>query len=320
MSPEKKRIMGSCAGSVQQTAPLITYAMKTGMNAAKIVIFRFWDVRGPEGSEPFFYIPHVPKHTLMDTAMRDRFVTLWEQFCPGAELPVTFEIGDVSPMGERAKITGNWQCLICDLARVRKGITLVLDRSSVTCAGGLYFLGYDPNRSENFRYFLSAGKPGVVEGERYKRTPEIVDQWSANHDVLPAEGKCYTFKRWDKMTPVDNPEGVIFFARPEILSALFTLANFDQADPNGVICPMGSGCSTIIHYPRLEQQSEHPRAVLGMFDPSARPCVPVDVLTFAIPMRKFKMMIGYMEQSFLITKAWGKVQGKIKLSKEKWEG
>ena len=83
--------------------------------------------------------------------------------------------------------------------------------------------------------------------------------------------------------PEDNPDVVIFFARPEVLSALFTLANFDQADPNGVICPFGSGCSSIIHYPRLEQESDNPRAVLGMFDPSARPCVPVDILTLAIP-------------------------------------
>ena len=104
---------------------------------------------------------------------------------------------------------------------------------------------------------------------------------------------------------------VIFFARPEVLSALFTLANFDQADPNGVICPFGSGCSSIIHYPRLEQQSDHPRAVFGMFDPSARPCVPVDILTLAIPMKKFEKMIGYMEESFLITKTWDKVKTKI---------
>ncbi len=64
---------------------------------------------------------------------------------------------------------------------------------------------------------------------------------------------AYMFRRWDKLSPEDNPEVVIFFARPEVLSALFTLANFDQADPNGVICPFGSGCSSIIHYPRLEQ-------------------------------------------------------------------
>ena len=67
---------------------------------------------------------------------------------------------------------------------MRKGKSLVLDQSSVTCSGGRLYLGYDNQRSENFRYFLSTGKPGVVEGERYKKTPEIVDEFTRNH-VLP---------------------------------------------------------------------------------------------------------------------------------------
>jgi hypothetical protein len=48
-----------------------------------------------------------------------------------------------------------------------------------------------------------------------------------------------------------------------------------------------------------------------MFDPSARPCVPVDVLTIAIPMKKFEKMISYMDESFLITKTWEKQKAKI---------
>ena len=107
---------------------------------------------------------------------------------------------------------------------------------------------------------------------------------------------------------------VIFFARPEVLSALFTLANFDQADPKGVICPFSSGCSSIIHYPRLEGQRYHPRAVLGMFDPSARPCVPLDVLTFSVPMKRFVQNIAFMDESFLVTKTWEKVQSKMAMS------
>jgi uncharacterized protein (DUF169 family) len=251
------------------------------------------------------------KQQYMDTAIRDRFVTRWQKYCPGAELPITFEIGEEDCTAEKAKTPGSWRCIVCDLARVRKGTSLVFDRTSVTCSGGLFFMGYDTKRSEHFRYFLSSGEPGVVEGERYKRTPEIVDEWDARHVSLPADDKCYTFRRWDKLEPEDNPDVVIFFARPEVLSALFTLANFDQADPDGVICPFGSGCSSIIHYPRLEQMSDHPRAVLGMFDPSARPCVPVDILTLAIPMKKFGQMIEYMDESFLITKTWGKVKTKI---------
>lgn len=247
----------------------------------------------------------------MDTAIRDRFTTAWQKYCPGAELPVTFEISDEYNITEQAKPPKGWRCIICDLARVRRGKSLVFDRSSVTCNGGLFYLGYDTQRTEHFRYFLSQGKPGVVEGERYKNTPEIVDEMDARHESPHLPGKYYTFKRWDMLTETDNPDVVIFFARPEVLSCLFTLANFDRAEPNGVIAPFGSGCSSIVHYPRLEQKSDHPRAVIGMFDPSARSCVPVDVLSFAMPMKRFLMLIDYMDESFLVTKTWNKVQNKI---------
>lgn len=48
-----------------------------------------------------------------------------------------------------------------------------------------------------------------------------------------------------------------------------------------------------------------------MFAPSARPCVPLDVLTMAIPMKKFVKMVGYREESFLITGSWEKMKKKI---------
>jgi len=56
---------------------------------------------------------------------------------------------------------------------------------------------------------------------------------------------------------------------------------------------------------------ERPRAGIGMFDPSARPCFPDDVLTFAVPMKRFERIIGYMEESFLITGTWTIVRNRI---------
>ena len=39
----------------------------------------------------------------MDTEIRDRFVTQWQHYCPGAELPITFEIGEGSPTSRNSK-------------------------------------------------------------------------------------------------------------------------------------------------------------------------------------------------------------------------
>lgn len=110
----------------------------------------------------------------------------------------------------------------------------------------------------------------------------------------------------------DEPAVVIFFARPDVLSGLFTLANFDEAEPNGVFVPFAAGCGSIVHYPYLEKDSERPRGVLGMFDVSARPFVPENVLTFSVPMNKFVRMIDNMNESFLITRSWAKVNRRIK--------
>jgi hypothetical protein len=37
----------------------------------------------------------------------------------------------------------------------------------------------------------------------------------------------YVFKRWDTLDEADSPEVVIFFAPPDVISGLFTLANAD---------------------------------------------------------------------------------------------
>ncbi len=247
----------------------------------------------------------------MDTELRDEFIRLWQAFFPEEELPITFELCRESGDVMKAPVPKGWRCLICDLFKVRKGTPLLFDQAALSCSGAQFFCGYATERRPDFRYFLSYGKPGVVEGERYKRTPELVDEADMKMEHIPSQGKFLLFKRWDQLNPADDPDVVIFFARPEALSGLFTLANFDQADPNGVICPFSSGCGATIYYPWLEQQKEKPRAVLGMFDPSARPCVGTDVMTIAIPMEKFSRMIGYMEESFLITGTWEKVKKKM---------
>lgn len=247
----------------------------------------------------------------MDTELRDTYIRLHGTCFPGAELPIAFEVGGATEGVEKIPPPKGWRCFVCDVARVRKGQSLAFSEDSIGCRGGRFYLGYDTERAPDFRYFLSYGKPGVVEGERYRQTPELVDELDRGTARIPTKGKEIVFKRWDSLTAGDSPDAVVFFARPEVISGLFTLANFDRPDPCGVICPFGAGCSSVFHYPWLEQQSDDPKAVLGLFDPSARPCVPVDVLTMAFPMKKFEKVIGYMEESFLITGTWEKVKKKI---------
>jgi len=78
-----------------------------------------------------------------------------------------------------------------------------------------------------------------------------------------------------------------------------------------VFSPFAAGCGSIVQYPYLERDSERPRAVLGLFDVSARPHVLSDAFTFSVPMSKFRRMIENMEASFLVTPSWGKVSRRM---------
>jgi uncharacterized protein (DUF169 family) len=246
----------------------------------------------------------------MKTELKEQFLILWKQYFGNAELPITFYYTAGKGGAEQAKKPNGRSCLICELTKVRNGKSLYYNMDSLVCGGARRYLGYTDKMRPGFEYFLSCGND-QMEGERYIRTPEMVKEFMKNQKTLPVEGKNIVFKRWDNLTVNDDPEVVIFFARPDVLSGLFTLANFDQTDPNGTITPFGAGCGSIVHYPYLESLTEKQRAVIGLFDPSARPCVPADILTFAIPMKRFERMIGYMEESFLITETWTAIRNRI---------
>jgi len=247
----------------------------------------------------------------MDLKIKNEFLEKWGKYFGESELPIVFyymeDPGDIA----RANIPKGRSCIICELALVRSGTSLAWNVNSLACGGARRYFGYTRKMRPKFEYFLSTGIPDEMEGERYIRTPEMVKEIITNVRCIPAEGKYIVFKRFDQLGPEDEPIGVIFFAMPDVLSGLFTLANFDQAEGNGVIAPFGSGCSAIVHHTYFENEKENPKAVLGMFDPSARPCVPKDTLSFSIPMKKFVKLVGYMDESFLITETWEEIKKRL---------
>jgi uncharacterized protein (DUF169 family) len=249
----------------------------------------------------------------MDAAFKKKFLALWKKYFNNAEPPITFYYTDEGGHAEAVKPGAVPRCIIGALVKIQQGESLAFDVDAVGCPGGKRYLGFAENLMPDFEYFLSCGIPGKMEGERYKKTPEMVKEYMKKHaPAMKAPGKYIVFKRWDRLEAKDKPEVVIFFARPDVLAGLFTLASFDEAEQNMVIAPFGSGCASIIQYPYLETKSVRPRAVIGMFDVSARPFVDADKLTFAVPMSKFARMVDNMEESFLITPSWAKVQKRIK--------
>ncbi len=251
----------------------------------------------------------------MDLHFKEDFIRLWKKYFNDAELPLTFYYTDEEDRAESPNLESIPRCVIGALAKVRKGKSYSFSGETIGCFGGRRYLGflqYGEADYERMNYFLSCGQPGKVEGERYKKTPEIVNEFLRHSPVFKAPSRYIAFKRWDMLTEKDTPEVVVFFARPDVLAGLYTLANFDTPDLNAVITPWGSGCSSIVQNPYLEKDNAHPKAIIGMFDVSARPFVAPDELSFSVPMAKFTGMVDNMEESFLITASWRAVQKRIK--------
>ena len=248
----------------------------------------------------------------MNKHIIEKFILLWKKYFDGAELPLIFYYTNEEGHARLVEPDSVPGCVIGILSEVRKGRSLCFNVDSVGCPGGKRYLGFTEGIMPDFEYFLSYGIPGKLTGERYCKSPELVKEIMKRSPAFKAPGRFIIFKRWDKLEESDDPEVVIFFAEPDVLSGLFTLARFDETEQNAVFTPFGSGCSTIVQYPYLERDSARPRGVIGMFDPSARPFVPNNVLTFSVPMNKFVRMIENMEESFLITDSWRKIRERLK--------
>ena len=248
----------------------------------------------------------------MDVKLRQQFLDLWEKYFPGVALPIIFYYTNEEGWAKLAGKGAKTRCIISDLERVRAGQTLALDAETTRCGGGKRYLGFSQKLSPDFEFFLSCGIPGKLEGERYRKTPELVRRLLASQPAFHAPGKYIIFKRWDKLEMDEVPLAVTFFAPPDVLAGLFSLANFDSPDVNNVVAPSGSGCATIVYYPLIEAKADQPRAVLGMFDVSARSCVGADILTFSVPVGRFTEMVQNMDESFLTRRSWQEVRARIK--------
>lgn len=245
----------------------------------------------------------------MDNRKKERFLQRWRRYFHETALPVVFFYTDREVDGISTEPSVGHRCIFADIRQALEGKIVVLKKETIGCFGGRRYLGFEGGFRADFEYFLSCGKEGM-EGERYKKSPELVKEIMKKLPSFRAPHPFMVFKRWDMVEEKDMPEVVIFFASPDVISALFTLANFDKADDN-VICPFGSGCSSVVLYPYLQRFSPEPKCVLGLFDISARPYFDPSILSFAMPTERFFEMVENMDESFLRTRSWQSLRPRI---------
>lgn len=64
----------------------------------------------------------------------------------------------------------------------------------------------------------------VSETEHYKQTPEQIKKYIHRLDIHLTDKPYLNFVRMDKLSSLDEMEGILFFATPDILSGLCTWA------------------------------------------------------------------------------------------------
>ncbi|MBG0777927.1 MAG: DUF169 domain-containing protein [Desulfovibrionaceae bacterium] len=187
------------------------------------------------------------------------------------------------------------------------------------CMGGGFYTGmYGPYLETNVLY-VTTGIPGMPsDGERYLPSPECMRAFMDDTAPPLAPKKYCIFKALEKFAPDEEPLVVVFFARPEVLTGLHSLAGYAAGHHNAVVAPFSAGCGAMVAWPLAYQQRGEERAVLGGFDPSARKFFKTDELTFSITLPLYRRMLDVMEESALPRETWQKDLKKVKKSMRTW--
>lgn len=223
-----------------------------------------------------------------------------EYFGDAAPLPIAIIYTD-SPLGELRQIPG---CMFKQIHRAYKGEAVTFSAENLACGGGRFYSGFTSAPKGVFNF--------VSLCEKYKVSPEIAEQSIRMIDVHPAVKPYLNFIRVDCLDTFDGIEGVIFLVTPEVMSGLFVWANFDSTDINAVQSPFGSGCSSTITSLVNENKRRGKHCFIGMFDVSARPYFRPTILSFSIPLSRFREMCATLSQCCVSgAPAWLKVRKRI---------
>ena len=223
-----------------------------------------------------------------------------EAFGENAQLPLLFGYSD-TPVAQTAKIGG---CFFKGLQAAREGTPISLSVDVIGCGGGKLYTGFTdmPEHVPNY----------VSITEKYKRTPEMVADYVKRLEIPRATKPYLNFVRIDKAESFEGFEGVMFYATPDMLAGLCGWAFYDTNEPDTVMAQFGSGCSTVVSMTVVENARGGYRCFLGLLDPSVRPWVGQNELSFTIPMSRFTAMLDTMRQCFLFgSHAWEKLKTRL---------
>lgn len=229
------------------------------------------------------------------------FIALFQEaFGKKVQLPLLFGYSD-KPIANTEKIGG---CFFKGLQAAREGTPVSLSAEVIGCGGGKLYTGFSE---------MPERVPGFVSlKEKYKKTPQMVIDYVEDLGLKRAEQTYLNFVRIDKAESFDGFEGIMFYATPDMLSGLCGWVFFDTNAADAVVTRFGSGCSSVVSMTIVENARQGQRCFMGLLDPSVRPYVGTNELSFTIPMSRFKSMMETMKECFLFdSHAWKKVKARL---------
>lgn len=218
-----------------------------------------------------------------------------------ALLPFAFWHSDTPISDDTSKING---CFFQEFAKLSRGEAISLSADRIGCMGGKFYTGFAP-MGEHIPTFVSCK-------EKYKQTPDLVLDFINKTGVPRTDKKYLNIAPVDKLDNFDGVTGIFFLATADMLSGLASWAFFDNNSDDAVTARFGSGCSSIFTEAVVENSRNGRRTFIGLFDPSVRRYMNPDVLSFTIPMSRFKEMYYTLPQCSLSgTPAWSRIKERL---------
>jgi uncharacterized protein (DUF169 family) len=234
--------------------------------------------------------------------------------------PISRELEDQGQVDMQAV----FKCFSCIIGNIwlarKKQCAAYISSEEYGCPGGVFYASMMKPNLRFIEHYVTTGFEGTpIHGERYLPSPESMRKFLTTVDPRKAPAKYCIFKPLSLFSEKEKPEFVIFFARPEVLTGLFTHTAFTTGEVDSVASPFGAGCTNIIAWPLYYKERGEEKAVLGGFDPSARKFLKTDELTFTVSLDLYQKMLKALPESmFHVGDVWSGVRKKADRSSKAW--
>ena len=243
-----------------------------------------------------------------------------KSFGPKSGVPISRELEDQGKVDMQA-VFKTFSCVIGNIWLARKKhCAAYISSENYGCPGGVFYCSMMKPNLRFIEHYVTTGFEGTpIHGERYLPSPESMRKFLDKVNPRNAPAKYCIFKPLSLFVDDEKPEFIIFFARPEVLTGLFTHTTFTTGEVDSVMSPFGAGCTNILSWPLHYQEQGMEKAVLGGFDPSARKYLKTDELTFTVPLSLYqKMLKAIPESMFNVGNEWAIVRKKVRRSAKTW--